>query len=72
MPNNCAPAETCNAKSKTDCHMEQKFIVIGMDDRPQPYFPPEVQELIRCGKVFRVAYATAKSCRPCCPTVPDG
>lgn len=52
MPNNCAPAETYNAKSKTDCHMEQKFIVIGMDDRPQPYFPPEVQELIRCGKVF--------------------
>ncbi len=32
--------------------MEQKFIIIGMDDRPDPCFPPEVQALIRSGEVF--------------------
>ena len=29
-----------------------KFIVIGITDNPQPFFPPEVQEIIRNGKVF--------------------
>ena len=29
-----------------------KFIVIGITDNPQPWFPPEVMEVIQCGKVF--------------------
>jgi precorrin-6Y C5,15-methyltransferase (decarboxylating) len=29
-----------------------KFIVIGITDNPQPWFPPEVQEIIKQGKVF--------------------
>ena len=29
-----------------------KFIVIGITDNPQPWFPPEVLEIIRQGKVF--------------------
>ena len=29
-----------------------KFIVIGITDNPQPFFPPEVLEIIRSGKVF--------------------
>ena len=29
-----------------------KFIVIGITDHPQPFFPPEVMEVIRQGKVF--------------------
>ena len=29
-----------------------RFIVIGITDHPHPWFPPEVMEIIRCGKVF--------------------
>ena len=29
-----------------------KFIVIGITDNPQPFFPPEVLEIIKSGKVF--------------------
>ena len=29
-----------------------KFIVIGITDNPQPFFPPEVLEIIRNGKLF--------------------
>ena len=29
-----------------------KFIVIGITDQPNPWFPPEVMEIIRKGKVF--------------------
>ena len=29
-----------------------RFIVIGISDHPQPWFPPEVLEIIRQGKVF--------------------
>ena len=29
-----------------------KFIVIGITDNPQPWFPPEVMEMIRLGRVF--------------------
>ena len=29
-----------------------KFIVIGITDNPQPWFPPEVQEIIRKGRIF--------------------
>ena len=29
-----------------------KFIVIGITDNPNPWFPPEVMEVIRKGKVF--------------------
>jgi len=29
-----------------------KFIVIGITDNPQPYFPPEIQQVIGSGKVF--------------------
>ena len=29
-----------------------KFVVIGITDNPQPWFPPEVMEIIKNGKVF--------------------
>ena len=29
-----------------------RFIVIGISDHPQPFFPPEVMEIIKNGKVF--------------------
>ena len=29
-----------------------KFIVIGITDNPEPFFPPEVMEIIKQGKVF--------------------
>ena len=29
-----------------------KFIVIGITDNPKPFFPPEVLEIIKNGKVF--------------------
>ena len=29
-----------------------KFIVIGISDNPKPFFPPEVLEIIKNGKVF--------------------
>ena len=29
-----------------------KFIVIGISDAPSPWFPPEVMEIVRKGKVF--------------------
>ena len=29
-----------------------RFIVLGLTDNPKPYFPPEVMEVIRNGKVF--------------------
>ena len=29
-----------------------KFIVIGITDNPEPFFPPEVMEIIQSGKVF--------------------
>lgn len=29
-----------------------RFIVIGITDHPQPWFPPEVEEIIRHGRVF--------------------
>ena len=29
-----------------------RFIVIGITDHPQPFFPPEVLEVIKNGKVF--------------------
>ena len=29
-----------------------KFHVIGITDNPRPFFPPEVMEVIRKGKVF--------------------
>ena len=32
--------------------MSEKFIVIGITDNPEPYFPPEVMDIIRNGKVF--------------------
>lgn len=32
--------------------MQRKFIIIGMDDNRTPFFPPEVLEHIRQGKVF--------------------
>ena len=47
MPNNCAPAETYK-----QINMEQNFILIGLDDSPSPFFPTEVQELIRNGRYF--------------------
>ena len=30
----------------------QRFIVIGITDNPKPWYPPEVQEIIKSGKVF--------------------
>ena len=32
--------------------MQRKFIIIGTDDNRTPFFPPEVLEHIRHGKVF--------------------
>lgn len=32
--------------------MQRKFIIIGTDDNRTPFFPPEVLEHIRRGKVF--------------------
>jgi precorrin-6Y C5,15-methyltransferase (decarboxylating) len=32
--------------------MKKKFVVIGITDHPQPFFPPEVMEIIRQGRVF--------------------
>ena len=29
-----------------------KFYVIGISDAPQPFFPPEVQDVIRQGRIF--------------------
>ncbi|MBQ3961856.1 MAG: cobalamin biosynthesis bifunctional protein CbiET, partial [Muribaculaceae bacterium] len=29
-----------------------KFFVIGITDAPQPYFPPEVQKIIKQGQLF--------------------
>ena len=29
-----------------------KFIVIGITDKPEPFFPPEVLEIIKNGKIF--------------------
>ena len=29
-----------------------KFIVIGITDNPNPWFPPEVMEIIKQGRVF--------------------
>ena len=29
-----------------------KFIVIGITDSPRPWFPPEVMEIVKQGKVF--------------------
>ena len=29
-----------------------KFVVIGITDNPQPWFPPEVLEIIKQGRVF--------------------
>ena len=29
-----------------------RFVVIGITDNPKPWFPPEVLEIINCGKVF--------------------
>lgn len=31
---------------------EWKFIIIGITDNPKPFFPPEVMEVIKNGKVF--------------------
>ncbi|EGF56228.1 precorrin-6y C5,15-methyltransferase (decarboxylating), CbiE subunit [Bacteroides fluxus YIT 12057] len=32
--------------------MRQRFIIIGMDDNREPFFPPEVMTLIRQGRIF--------------------
>ena len=32
--------------------MRQHFIIIGMDDNREPFFPPEVMTLIRQGRIF--------------------
>ena len=32
--------------------MKQRFIVIGITDHPAPWFPPEVLDIIRQGKIF--------------------
>lgn len=32
--------------------VKQRFIVIGLDDHPAPYLPPQVLELIRRGRIF--------------------
>ena len=34
------------------CKMKRNFIIIGMDDSREPFFPPEVLAHIRQGKIF--------------------
>ena len=46
MPPNSNPEEICESE------MAMKFIVIGITDNPQPWFPPEVMEIISKGRVF--------------------
>ena len=46
MLRNSNQVETC------DKIEELKFIVIGISDNPKPFFPPEVLEIIKNGKVF--------------------
>ena len=55
MPSNCAPAETYK-----QINMEQNFILIGLDDSPSPFFPPEVQELIETEGTSRAVYGTGR------------
>lgn len=43
--------------------MQRKFIIIGTDDNRTPFFPPEVLEHIRHGKVFSGGSATQRDCR---------
>ena len=46
MPPNSNQEEICESE-KT-----MKFIVIGITDNPNPWFPPEVMEIIRKGRSF--------------------
>ena len=55
MRNNLNQVVTCDF-SNNELHkfheFMQRFIVIGITDNPQPWFPPEVLEIIKNGKVF--------------------
>ena len=55
MRNNLNQVATCDF-SNNELHefheFMQRFIVIGITDNPQPWFPPEVLEIIKNGKVF--------------------
>ena len=55
MLNNLNQVVTCDF-SNNELHefheFMQRFIVIGITDNPEPWFPPEVLEIIKNGKVF--------------------
>ena len=55
MQNNLNQVVTCDF-SNNELHefheFMQRFIVIGITDNPEPWFPPEVLEIIKNGKVF--------------------
>ena len=55
MQNNLNQVATCDF-SDNELHefheFMQRFIVIGITDNPEPWFPPEVLEIIKNGKVF--------------------
>ena len=55
MQNNLNQVVTCDF-SDNELHefheFMQRFIVIGITDNPEPWFPPEVLEIIKKGKVF--------------------
>ena len=55
MQNNLNQVATCDF-SDNELHefheFMQRFIVIGISDNPEPWFPPEVLEIIKNGKVF--------------------
>ena len=55
MQNNLNQVVTCDF-SDNELHefheFMQRFIVIGITDNPEPWFPPEVLEIIKNGKVF--------------------
>ena len=55
MQNNLNQVVTCDF-SDNELHefheFMQRFIVIGITDNPEPWFPPEVLEIIKNGKMF--------------------
>ena len=52
MQNNLNQVVTCDFSDNELHEFMQRFIVIGISDNPKPWFPPEVLEVIKNGKVF--------------------
>ena len=45
-----------------------KFIVIGISDNPKPWFPPDVQEIIKGGRVLSGGKRHHEIVASCLPT----